>query len=94
MKFSKLRVNRTLRTLFILKFETKIFILDGSSDDEYGPVAKAIRDDEVDIFAVGVGRARKNELVEITGDEVIYEQQSHSTASSILWSPNLSKMTK
>ena len=50
-----------------------MYLLDGSSDDEYGPVAKAIRDDEVDIFAVGVGRARKNELVEITGDEVIYE---------------------
>ena len=85
---------RTLRTLIILKFEKKVLILDGSSDDEYGPVAKAIRDDEVDIFAVGVGRARKNELVEITGDEVIYEIQSNSTFSLILSSRISSKFTE
>lgn len=44
--------------------------LDGASDDAYGPVAQQIRDDGIDIFAVGIGRARTQELVEITGNDV------------------------
>ena len=46
--------------------------LDGASDDAYGPVAQQIRDDGIDIFAVGIGRARTQELVEITGNDVSF----------------------
>lgn len=44
------------------------FTLDGASDDEYATAAAAIRDAGVDVFAVGVGNSKKEELLEITGN--------------------------
>ena len=46
-----------------------IIILDGVSDDDYKAQAAAIRDAGVDIFAVGVGNSKKEELLEIAANE-------------------------
>ena len=59
-----------------LLFDNEL-LKDGASDDAYGPIAQEIRDDGVDIFAVGIGRARTQELVEITGNDVSFFWMKH-----------------
>ncbi|XP_037701037.1 collagen alpha-4(VI) chain-like [Choloepus didactylus] len=57
-----------------------IVITDGVAQDNVAIPAKALRDRNIIIFAIGVGEAKNSQLLEITGnqDNVYYEEQFES----------------
>ncbi|XP_055485815.1 collagen alpha-4(VI) chain-like [Psammomys obesus] len=61
-----------------------IVITDGVSQDNVGPPAKALRDRNIIIFAIGVGEARRAQLLEITNDQdKVYHEENFESLQNL-----------
>ncbi|XP_050996204.1 collagen alpha-4(VI) chain-like [Acomys russatus] len=61
-----------------------IVITDGVSQDNVAPPAKALRDRNIIIFAIGVGEAQRTQLLEITNDQdKVYHEENFESLQNL-----------
>lgn len=61
-----------------------IVITDGVSQDNVVPPAKALRDRNIIIFAIGVGAAQRTQLLEITNDQnKVYHEENFESLQNL-----------
>ncbi|KAL6081555.1 hypothetical protein STEG23_000576, partial [Scotinomys teguina] len=65
-------------------YQYLIVITDGVSQDNVGPPAKALRDRNIIIFAIGVGEAQRTQLLEIASDQSkVYHEENFESLQNL-----------